>query len=790
MPQVFRDNNITYIGFTGGGIPKADFADNYSTSKAYKQGELCWYSDQLYRANRDMGAGSWNSSLWTAVNISDVSKTATDAEIYTFPKDAEGNLAIPTADWFEFGTINSSNGNESYSDTRIRTRFIHANKGDEIQWRANKVILYFYNEKTKAFESSYTLTSRYNSYTVTNDCYMKVVLGYSNDATITDKFDLTNNFVITRNIKKPILTIPECSTYDIWGPDHTTDIYKTDKSWNNTFCSIGYNDLIKTYYDKWLNETNDYSVIKTALGFDASNKYQLFEFDFCPKGYTRTVLLSAGMNGVEISTIFGLAYFIENLFTSNDPGMKWLHDNVRFKVIPVINPYSFEMCQFGYGATGLDKYLNYNGVNINRNFNYNGEWYDIPEVSPHTWGYKGAAPDSEPETKILINWIKENRKVAAYWMDCHSDVTGTTTRTFAVYCSDNYTAQRIMAAQEGIKDYYTAKGLSPSNPSAAVITSGSTYPKHPYFYNYYGVRNFMMEQDYTVGTGYGATGYNGDEASITNYVISIRAYALAMLQAPEQHYYQEDIFGMLCSMKTKDIGNITDPTKYTFDHYAVSDGNYTYYDSTKATSDFIAFGTNGQTRIELKSPYRLVACVVYDRQYNMISYTALNTRIYGFTKSSTARFFKLIIQNDSGTEIDVNDLTYNNVMIALDYVDKYSQYEYGRYINVSGTGATIDRVYNRAISPYFPLTKDLKRVFIRRMNTNFVPVDFVSYSSIGTVVGNNQSMTYVEAEDGWVVGFREGTKYFRFSTKLSDNSNNNINLVDLDNSFKIEDYNG
>jgi len=67
--------------------------------------------------------------------------------------------------------------------------------------------------------------------------------------------------------------------------------------------------------------------------------------------------------------------------------------NFCFYAIPCLNPYGYTQ----------NSYVNGNGVNLNRNFPVG--WDAYPTTTPFDAQYKGSAPFSEPESKILKNII-------------------------------------------------------------------------------------------------------------------------------------------------------------------------------------------------------------------------------------------------------------------------------------------------------------------------------------------------------------------------------------------------
>ncbi len=132
--------------------------------------------------------------------------------------------------------------------------------------------------------------------------------------------------------------------YDVWEPATATDDYECPLGYDNANLDMSYQTLLDTYFDNHLGEYSDgYSVRKFTLGQDsAKSYYEMFYYEFAPKYYNKTVLISAGMNTCELAPIFGLGYFVDALMNSTDEGIKMLRNSTRFVILPAICPSSFE----------------------------------------------------------------------------------------------------------------------------------------------------------------------------------------------------------------------------------------------------------------------------------------------------------------------------------------------------------------------------------------------------------------------------------------------------------------
>ena len=319
-------------------------------------------------------------------------------------------------------------------------------------------------------------------------------------------------------------TIPSGEGFGVWEPEFTTNDYAVPPHSTRAALDLSYVDFLETFYDPYLGTHGDYVVSKKSLGHD-SGGLETWEYAFTPRHYAHTVLITAGMHACEISPIFGCAFFVRHLMEQTEPGMKWLRDNVRFRVIPVLCPSSFDQNPKIYG--------NANGVNINRNFNHLDSWTQMGTGSGSS--YKGEAPDSEPETKLLKTWLANYAQEADFWIDCHSMYSaggGNPNVLHYVLTSDVVTSSIIRSAQQRITDYYIDKGLfNPGDTPAhdAPVARLILYPKHLYAYDVYGLRSIMIEQAMDSQWYGGDTELNGDDGDIRNYVLMLRMYILAML---------------------------------------------------------------------------------------------------------------------------------------------------------------------------------------------------------------------------------------------------------------------
>lgn len=445
------------------------------------------------------------------------------------------------------------------------------------------------------------------------------------------------------------ITIPECSEYPVWLCDTSTDEYRTAIGQNSATCSLSYADFLTKYYDNYITIHDDgYSVSKKSLGRDSANRYDIYEYTFTPKRYSRTVMLSGGMNACELPAEFGIAYLMEKIMEKTDDSFAWLHDNVRFKIIPVICPWSFDQSPMVYE--------NYNGVNLNKNFDYNHCWGNY---SAGGAGTKGDAPCSEAETKMLLRWVNANANNCDLWIDCHTDSSGIADDVNAylhtVICSDSKITTLITAAQRAITQAYVDGGYFESGAEktepAAWTEPGTNYPKTLYARHICGIPSIMIEQ--YVGNPYygGIKTIANTEADINNYVTMLRAYVLAILKREAVTVASDDFAwfiyqSMMDKHFTVDNSELEPPSKPSvklafYQGGMNSDGSFGTQ-SYRVHSDFIEVPESGSITVTNLNGYEIVDLGVYEADKS--TFRELTTH---YTKTVTGNDWTIVMDRFS-----------------------------------------------------------------------------------------------------------------------------------------------
>lgn len=169
-----------------------------------------------------------------------------------------------------------------------------------------------------------------------------------------------------------------------------------------------YDEMINNLWEPLRQQEPDY-IKRINKGKDASGVYDWWRYEFTPPSYEKTMIIGAGIHGPErigIYTLFRFMYHVVNDWKIY-PQLSYLRHKVRLIIIPCQNPW---------GLSNL-KRQNYNGVDLNRNFDY--KWASAPVKQPWDHDYKGTAPFSEIEA-VYIRDTLEAFSDATTYLDLHN----------------------------------------------------------------------------------------------------------------------------------------------------------------------------------------------------------------------------------------------------------------------------------------------------------------------------------------------------------------------------------
>ena len=548
------------------------------------------------------------------------------------------------------------------------------------------------------------------------------------------------------------LIIPECPVFPIWICDASTNEYNSPMGQYKSTCSLSSDDFLSLFWDCHVKDyDNGYKVTKRILGRDESNTYDVVEYVFTPKNYSRTVMLSSGMHTPELPAEFGLAYFMKYVMEKNSPDFKWLRDNVRFKIVPLIQPWGFNQNPL--------KYENVNGVNINKNWDVDHVW--TPDHAFGGAGSNGEAPYSEAETRNLVKWINENAFKADLWIDCHTDSQGQGNGSrfhYVTGSTNSNITKRIQNAQKRMTQAYIAAGFFDENaPGIQVSVAGASAAgftaKHKYAQQYCGIPGLMIEQ-YTGNPLWGGDPkINNSEADINFYVTNIRAFVLACLEREEKVVSADNMFLYLYQW-------------FMDNHYLLVNTKNQNQDSEIQTYS-VTFNANGHaedpsplTNIS-KLPSELPCPVDHNDRYFFDSW---------YTDD------KLIVS------MSPNEILLSDVTLYAKWLDTEADIKWITGGIDTNTGSIINRT-DRAQTGYIKV-KENGVITIDGDMSDYVIVDIAVHRTDRSYISLTTKYNLTKNDDGsWVIKLNNFTdnyptgKFVRFSIKRTDLAN--ISLSEL-----------
>ena len=345
----------------------------------------------------------------------------------------------------------------------------------------------------------------------------------------------------------------DITTLTIPGFTPSNEIYEFDEidnrwmtSSDNKTLAITSDEFLADWYDIYLGVHDDgLNVTKNIIGKDQSGSYYVYEYDFKPKNYTRTILLTSGTHAYELSASFGLAYFFKDLMTTpyKHDGFKYIRENVRIKVIPISNPW-------GYNQSPK-VYANSNGVNPNRNFNFNGSWDAYP-IKVNEWDYKGTAPFSEQETKNFANWLYYNKEIADFWVECHTDYNNSSYDNYIVYQSYSPLANKVKKVLEKLSNRIKSKySVTTVNNHEQVDHKNNIIQE--WSEKVIGIPMVTIEQS-PLNPKWKTGNYNNNGGAIREYAVTVFAYLQEFLSCDSSsfnildylHKLRDDILNNSC----------------------------------------------------------------------------------------------------------------------------------------------------------------------------------------------------------------------------------------------------
>ncbi|WP_027697239.1 M14 family metallopeptidase [Vibrio litoralis] len=180
---------------------------------------------------------------------------------------------------------------------------------------------------------------------------------------------------------------------------------------------LAYSEL----WDSLLEKEPDW-ITKTSLGNDESDTFPIYLYDFKPKQYDKTIIISCNIHGSERLSQYATWFFFRHMLENWKESAQFTYakNAVRWLVVPNLNPYGYSTNSRG----------NVNTVNLNRNADYH--WDDYYQAGVGHADYKGDAVWSEKEARIMRDLVEAHPEALAY-IDFHNFSSTGTRGSFPLY---------------------------------------------------------------------------------------------------------------------------------------------------------------------------------------------------------------------------------------------------------------------------------------------------------------------------------------------------------------------
>ena len=224
-------------------------------------------------------------------------------------------------------------------------------------------------------------------------------------------------------------------------------------------------EVINDYFEPMRLANSDY-IYRFNLGKDHSGQYDIWRYHFTPKNYTKTVIITTGLHGGEVTPIAAMMRFLHYLVNDWEkyPILADIRENVRIIYIPFANPWGTNQ------PPGQQTRYNSRGVDLNRNFEYKWQDYAGDEAFGHD--FKGEAPFSEVETQYIRDTLLNYPDAIAY-LDFHN--TGAPIYDYYVAMPENSPHTELY---DKLLSYFTRDLVDPNiryNKGGSANPNGANY---------------------------------------------------------------------------------------------------------------------------------------------------------------------------------------------------------------------------------------------------------------------------------------------------------------------------
>ena len=155
----------------------------------------------------------------------------------------------------------------------------------------------------------------------------------------------------------------------LWQAPDQPDILGKDGSFGNIEWTS--DEIYHHLYDP-LEKIYPWKIRKVYLGKDTSGTYSMYAWELVPEQYEKTVFLQAGVHAIETEGYFALARMIHLICEGADERLRYLRDNVRFLIVPMVSVWGISRKGSYAQIMSPERYQkcmhNVLGINSNRDF--------------------------------------------------------------------------------------------------------------------------------------------------------------------------------------------------------------------------------------------------------------------------------------------------------------------------------------------------------------------------------------------------------------------------------------
>lgn len=325
----------------------------------------------------------------------------------------------------------------------------------------------------------------------------------------------------------------------------------------------GYSSNVQAVYDDHLNpyiQQEPEYVSRLTHGKDESGAYDIHTYFFTPRNYKNTVIITTALHGSEKTALFAMLRFLHYLMNESEhyPVLNKFKEETRLIYTPVANPYGYVN----------DIRQNANGVDLNRNWDYNFDSY-TGDPNPFDQNYKGTEPFSEVETQYVKSLIDDYGD-GAIFLDFHN--TGTNTFTYYIEKPENF--------KYGLYDKLLHQFTKDLDDPVIVDNNTSGPTAMNYAYNVRGVIASVVEW---CDRNYSPTQTLYDQAEITkslewfaNVIFeNIREFGYKNMKVYERRYAHQGTPVEISGSATTELPIFKNTVPVGFDGVAIYEGHIT-----------------------------------------------------------------------------------------------------------------------------------------------------------------------------------------------------------------------